>query len=86
MTTKIDRKMALLKAYPRCIDIDRASPPVSPNVVAATLTTQNPIVTSGTLLKPVFDFKTFLGRRPDSLPVDWLKFSVGFPSAYLKRQ
>jgi hypothetical protein len=54
MTTKIDRKMALLKAYPRCIDIDRASPPVSPNVVAATLTTQNPIVTSGTLLKPVF--------------------------------
>jgi hypothetical protein len=38
------------------------------------------------LLKPVFDFKTFLGRRPDSLPVDWLKFSVGFTSAYLKRQ
>jgi hypothetical protein len=43
--------MALLKAYPRCIVIETASPPVSPRVVAATFMTQKARVTSGTLLE-----------------------------------
>jgi hypothetical protein len=43
--------MALLKAYPRCIVIETASPPVSPRVVAATFMTQKANVTSGTLLE-----------------------------------
>jgi hypothetical protein len=43
-------KMMLLAAYPKFMDIETASPPVSPSVVARTLMTQNVRVTSGTLL------------------------------------
>ena len=51
VTRKRAKKMALLKAYPRCIVIETASPPVSPRVVAATFMTQKAKVTSGTLLE-----------------------------------
>ena len=51
VTRKRAKKMALLKAYPRCIVIETASPPVSPRVVAATFMTQKANVTSGTLLE-----------------------------------
>jgi hypothetical protein len=49
-TMKMPMKMTLLAAYPKFIDIETASPPVSPSVVARTLMTQNVRVTSGTLL------------------------------------
>jgi len=40
VTTKMAKKIAVLIAYPRFRVIDKASPPVSPNVVAAILMTQ----------------------------------------------
>jgi hypothetical protein len=49
-TTKMPMKMMLLSAYPRFSDIETASPPVSPNVVARILMSQKARVTSGTLL------------------------------------
>src|SRR6266446_3950975 len=49
-TTKMPMKIRLLIAYPRFIDIETASPAVSPNVVARILMSQNASVTSGTLL------------------------------------
>ena len=52
-TTKTPVKMAVAVKYPSCMDMDRASPPVSPSVVAAILITQKSKVTSGTLLRAV---------------------------------
>ncbi len=49
-TTKMPMKMMLLSAYPRFSDMETASPPVSPNVVARILMNQKASVTSGTLL------------------------------------
>src|SRR5580704_15626151 len=58
--------MTLLKAYPKCIVIETASPPVSPRVVAATFMTQKAKVTSGTLLElnsqDLFTGTCFLGE------------------------
>jgi len=47
---KIPIKIRLLVAYPRFMDIETASPPVSPSVVARILMIQKISVTSGTLL------------------------------------
>ncbi|MGY3404905.1 hypothetical protein ACVWZV_001018 [Bradyrhizobium sp. GM5.1] len=53
---KIPTKIALLTAYPRFMDMDTASPPVSPSVVASTLMIQKITVTSGTLLSTIPSF------------------------------
>src|SRR5689334_4590590 len=47
---KMTAKIAVPTRYPRFIDIETASPPVSPSVVAAILISQNPTVACGTLL------------------------------------
>jgi hypothetical protein len=51
---KIIAKIPVLTMYPRFNDIDKASPAVSPNVVAAIFIIQNSKVTSGTFDKAFF--------------------------------
>jgi hypothetical protein len=49
-TAKIAKNMMVLVRYPRFMDIETASPPVSPSVVAAIFMSQKISVASGTLL------------------------------------
>lgn len=50
-TTNTAAKIPVAAGYPRCIDIETVSPPVSPSVFAAILMIQNVSVTSGTFLR-----------------------------------
>lgn len=63
--------IAVLTIYPRFIDIDRASPAVSPRVVAATFISQKIKVTAGT-----FDKASLIGSLLGAI-VEYSDFRVG---------
>jgi hypothetical protein len=77
--------IAVLARYPKFIDIDSASPPVSPRVVARTLIIQKARVTSGTLLNAlgfIFGFKeglSLIGFWQEAGKHDLLLVSISSP-------
>src|ERR1700754_4439700 len=78
-TRKIAMKMAVATRYPRSIDIETASPPVSPSVVARILMIQKPRVSAGTFT--VIRSETVAARRINLRRQLFLAFGPGIREA-----